>query len=69
MNDADSRRRVATRGDELIRGIGLVSDVNSGTRLRFKIDGIQQPVTLDTVKWRIHWEDVFDTPTGGTVGA
>ena len=53
----DERRRVARRGDQLLRGVGIASDVNGPFRLRFRIVGIDQPVTLNTREWSIEWED------------
>ena len=55
------RRRVATRGDELIRGVGVVSDRNGPFTLRFRIDGTTDAITLDTRQWRLHWEDSYQS--------
>ena len=52
----EERRRVATRGDELIRGVGVTSDENGPFTLRFRIDGIYRLVTLDTREWDVRWE-------------
>jgi hypothetical protein len=60
MDKDSNRRRVATRGDELIRGVGVVSDDNGPYRLRFRIDGVGQPITLNTRDWTVLWEDSYD---------
>jgi hypothetical protein len=60
MNESTNRRRVATRGDEVIRGVGVVSDVNGPYSLRFRIDGVGQPITLNTRDWTVVWEDSYD---------
>ena len=54
---AVEQRRVATHGDQLIRGVGVISDLNGPFTLRFRIDGVLVPVTLDTRKWKVRWED------------
>lgn len=61
MTDME-RRRIARYAapegyvTQEVRGVPVVSDRNSGTRLAFRIDGTQGVVVLDTTRWAVEFE-------------
>lgn len=55
----EARRLVARNGNQILRGVGVVSDRNSGTFTMFLPDGAPQ-ILLNTLAWDIQVEDEFD---------
>jgi hypothetical protein len=52
----ENDRRIAHNGDQLLRGVGVISDGNGPFSLMFRADNIPRAMLLDTRFWSIEWE-------------